>query len=45
MSDNWGWHYGFGLKKECLLLIGLIVFWRGIKDGVFIERWRSRKRV
>ena len=34
MSDNWGWHYGFG-AAGIGMLIGLIFFWRGIKDGVF----------
>ena len=36
MSDDWGWHYGFG-AAGIGMLIGLIFFWRGIKDGVFIE--------
>ena len=36
MSDNWGWHYGFG-AAGIGMLIGLIFFWRGIKDGVFVE--------
>ncbi|MBJ10892.1 MAG: MFS transporter [Flavobacteriales bacterium] len=34
MSENWGWHYGFG-AAGIGMLIGLIFFWRGIEDGVF----------
>ena len=34
MSENWGWHYGFG-AAGIGMLIGLIFFWRGIQDGVF----------
>ena len=34
MSENWGWHYGFGAAGIGMLL-GLIFFWRGITDGVF----------
>ena len=34
MSENWGWHYGFG-AAGIGMLVGLIFFWRGIKDGVF----------
>ena len=34
MSENWGWHYGFG-AAGIGMIIGLIFFWRGINDGVF----------
>tara|TARA_Y100000385_G_scaffold236615_1_gene250789 strand:+ start:889 stop:2526 length:1638 start_codon:yes stop_codon:yes gene_type:complete len=34
MSEDWGWHYGFG-AAGIGMLIGLIFFWRGIEDGVF----------
>ena len=36
MSENWGWHYGFG-AAGIGMLIGLLFFWRGITDGVFGE--------
>jgi proton-dependent oligopeptide transporter, POT family len=48
MSENWGWHYGFG-AAGIGMLIGLIFFWRGIEDGVFgnngeqPEEYRDKK--
>ena len=34
MSENWGWHYGFG-AAGIGMLAGLIFFWKGLNDGVF----------
>jgi len=48
MSEDWGWHYGFG-AAGIGMLIGLIFFWRGIEDGVFgnngeqPEEYRNKK--
>ena len=48
MSEDWGWHYGFG-AAGIGMLIGLIFFWRGIADGVFgnngeqPEEYRNKK--
>ena len=48
MSEDWGWHYGFG-DAGIGMLIGLIFFWRGIEDGVFgnngeqPEEYRNKK--
>ena len=48
MSENWGWHYGFG-AAGIGMLVGLVFFWRGIEDGVFgnngdqPEEYREKK--
>ena len=34
IGETWGWHYGFGLAGIGMLA-GVIVFWDGIKKGVF----------
>jgi proton-dependent oligopeptide transporter, POT family len=34
MSENWGWHYGFG-AAGIGMLAGLIFFWKGLNNGVF----------
>ncbi|WP_339697053.1 oligopeptide:H+ symporter [uncultured Roseivirga sp.] len=37
LGREYGWHYGFGLAGIGMLA-GLIVFWRGIKEGVFLDK-------
>ncbi len=37
LAAKYGWHYGFGLAGIGML-IGLIVFWSGIKKNVFGDR-------
>ena len=50
MSEDWGWHYGFG-AAGIGMLIGLIFFWKGISDGVFgdngeqPEEYRDKKMI
>ena len=34
IGETWGWHYGFGLAGVGMLA-GVVVFWDGIKKGVF----------
>ena len=48
LGSQYGWHYGFGLAGVGMLA-GVIVFWDGIKQGVFKEeglqpeRYREKK--
>ena len=37
IGEMWGWHYGFGLAGVGMLA-GVVVFWDGIKKGVFGEK-------
>ncbi len=37
IGETWGWHYGFGLAGIGMLA-GVIVFWDGIKKGVFGDK-------
>jgi len=37
IGSEWGWHYGFGLAGVGMLA-GVIVFWDGIKKGVFGDK-------
>ncbi len=37
IGAEWGWHYGFGLAGIGMLA-GVIVFWDGIKKGVFGDK-------
>lgn len=37
LGREYGWHYGFGLAGIGMLT-GLIVFWSGIKNGVFLDK-------
>ncbi len=37
IGETWGWHYGFGLAGFGMLA-GVIVFWDGLKKGVFGEK-------
>lgn len=36
LGETYGWHYGFGLAGVGML-VGVFVFWRGIKKGVFLD--------
>ena len=36
LGETYGWHYGFGIAGFGMLL-GLLVFWKGIKSNVFGE--------
>lgn len=37
IGAEWGWHYGFGLAGIGMLA-GVVVFWDGIKKGVFGDK-------
>ena len=37
LGFEFGWHYGFG-AAGIGMLAGLIVFWKGIKDGVLLDK-------
>jgi len=37
LARVYGWHFGFGLAGIGML-IGVLVFWRGIKAGVFMDK-------
>lgn len=37
IGEMWGWHYGFGLAGVGMLA-GVVVFWDGIKKGVFGDK-------
>ena len=37
IGETWGWHYGFGLAGIGMLA-GVVVFWDGIKKGVFGDK-------
>ena len=37
LGETYGWHYGFGLAGIGMLA-GVIVFWRGIQKGVFLDK-------
>ncbi len=37
IGETWGWHYGFGLAGIGMAA-GVVVFWDGIKKGVFGEK-------
>jgi POT family proton-dependent oligopeptide transporter len=37
IGEEWGWHYGFGLAGIGMLA-GVVVFWNGIKKGVFGDK-------
>lgn len=37
LGREYGWHYGFGLAGIGMLT-GLVFFWKGIKEGVFMDR-------
>ena len=37
LGEVYGWHYGFG-AAGIGMLAGLVVFWKGIKDGVLLDK-------
>ena len=43
IGEEWGWHYGFGLAGIGMLA-GVVVFWDGLKKGVFGEEGLQPKK-
>lgn len=44
LGETYGWHYGFGAAGVGMLL-GLVMFWKGMKDGVLGERGYQPKHM